>query len=80
MFSMFQTGSAQPSAVAPSVSGFQATAKPQKPFYSKFLPFGTSEPDVPDVAINEPASPQPANVPLPPSRNAKASMVALAPQ
>jgi len=80
MFSMFQTAPAQPSTVAPSVSSFQATAKPSKPFYSKFLPFGTNEPEVPDVAVNEPASPQPANVPLPPSRNPKASMVALAPQ
>ena len=43
-----------------------------KPFYKKWFPFGQD--DTPDVAVNEPDAPQPANVPKPPVKKTASSV------
>jgi murein L,D-transpeptidase YafK len=73
IFSAFQTASA-----TPNTSSFQpAPAASAKPFYKKWLPFGFD--DAQDAAVDELATPQPANVPLPPVRASKLNQVAQAP-
>ena len=63
LFSVFQPG---PSAA-------KAGTDKDKPFFKKWLPFGQTD-EAPEIAVNEPDAPQPANVPKPPAKRAVSSV------